>query len=255
MNPNLFDLSGKVALITGSSRGLGLTLAQGLGRAGAAVVLNGVNSDRLAQAAAALAAQNIAVHTAPFDVTQAAQITEQVARIERDIGPIHILVNNAGIQIRRPLEEFAEADWRRMLDVNLTGAFLTAQAVAAGMIARQAGKIINVCSLQSEVGRPTIAPYAASKGGLKMLTRAMTVEWAKHNIQVNAIGPGYFITQMTQPLADDPKFDAWIKGRTPAGRWGQPKELIGTVVYLASDAANFVNGQIIYVDGGLLAAI
>jgi gluconate 5-dehydrogenase len=255
MSSKLFDLNGKLALITGSSRGLGFILAKGLGQAGATVVLNGLNEERLNKAVQTLSGEGIKTYGAAFDITQAKQIEEKVAWIENAVGPIDILVNNAGIQIRTSLEEFAEADWRRILDVNLTGAFLTAQQVVKGMIARQSGKIINICSLQSEVGRPTIAPYAASKGGLKMLTRGMTVDWAKHNIQINGVGPGYFITEMTQALADDPEFDTWLKGRTPAGRWGDPQELVGAVIFLASAASSFINGQIIYVDGGVLAAL
>jgi gluconate 5-dehydrogenase len=178
-----------------------------------------------------------------------------VAELERLGGPIDILVNNAGIHRRAPLVEMTLADWQRVLDVNLTSAFLLARAVAPAMIARRAGKIINICSLNSELARPTIANYAAAKGGLKMLTRAMTVEWAKHNLQVNGIGPGYLLTDLTRTLAENAEFDGWIRGRTPAGRWGQPRELVGAAVFLASAASDFVNGHILYVDGGLLAAL
>jgi len=178
-----------------------------------------------------------------------------VESIEKEIGGIDILVNNAGIQRRHPLENFPDKDWNDLIHTNLSGAFFVRKAVVKGMISRRSGKIINICSMQSEVGRPSIAPYAAAKGGLKMFTRAMTVEWAKYNIQINGLGPGYLITDMTRPLAEDPKFDAWIKGRTPAGRWGDPVELVGTAIFLASEASNFINGQIIYVDGGILAGI
>lgn len=252
---DLFDLTGKVALVTGSSRGLGYTLAEGLGRAGATVVLNGVNAERLDQSVKALAQAGIKAHGAAFDVTDAGQIQQQIARIEGEIGPVEILFNNAGIQIRRPLEQFDEADWRRIFDVNLTGAFLVAKAVAQGMIARRSGKIINICSIQSELARPTIAPYSATKGGLKMLTKGMATDWGRYNIQVNGLAPGYFVTEMTQPLVDDEKFDAWLRGRTPANRWGEPEELVGAAVFLASKASSYINGHILYVDGGILACV
>lgn len=252
---DLFDLTGKVALVTGSSRGLGYTLAEGLGRAGATVVLNGVNAERLDQSVKALAQAGIKAHGAAFDVTDAGQIQQQIARIEGEIGPVEILFNNAGIQIRRPLEQFDEADWRRIFDVNLTGAFLVAKAVSQGMIARRSGKIINICSIQSELARPTIAPYSATKGGLKMLTKGMATDWGRYNIQVNGLAPGYFVTEMTQPLVDDEKFDAWLRGRTPANRWGEPEELVGAAVFLASKASSYINGHILYVDGGMLACV
>jgi gluconate 5-dehydrogenase len=255
MSGNLFDLTGRVALVTGSSRGLGLVMARGLGEAGAAVVLNGRDEGNLARAASDLAAQGLKVHGRAFDVTDASSVERGVAAVERDAGPIDILVNNVGIQRRAPLETMDESAWREVIDVNLTSAFLVTRRAVRGMIERQRGKIINICSLMSEIGRPTTANYAAAKGGLKMLTRAMAVEWARHNIQANAIGPGYFLTEMTQPLAADPKFDAWIRSRTPAGRWGRPEELVGAAVFLASSASDFVNGQIIYVDGGVLAAL
>jgi len=255
MSNSLFDLTGRVALVTGSYRGLGLTVARGLAQAGATVVVNGRDRAKTHDAAAALKRDGLDAHGYPFDVTQADPLAEAIGAIERQVGPVDVLVNNAGINLRAPLAEIPEAAWREVLDVNLTGAFLVARAVVGGMIQRCRGKIINVCSLMSEVGRRTTAAYAASKGGLKMLTRAMAVEWAEHNIQANAIGPGYFLTEMTRPLADDPAFDAWIKSRTPAGRWGDPTELIGPAVFLASDASNFVNGQVLYVDGGLLAAL
>ena len=255
MATGLFDLTGRTALVTGSSRGLGLTLARGLGRAGARVVLSGRDEERLAEAVSALEGEGLAVSGYPFDVADSEQIDRAAGRIESEVGPVDILVNNAGIQRRGRLEEIDESAWREVVDTNLTGAFLVARRLARGMIARRRGKIINICSLMSEVGRPATGPYAASKGGLKMLTKAMAVEWAGHNIQANGIGPGYFITDMTRPLADDPAFDAWVKSRTPAGRWGEPSELVGTVVFLASGASDFVNGQVIYVDGGILASV
>jgi len=255
MSTQLFDLTGRIALVTGSSRGLGLVLARGLAEAGATVVLNGRNEARLAEAVATLKGDGLAASGCAFDVTEAASVDRGVGEIEGGVGPIDILVNNAGIQRRAPLESLDEAAWREVLETNLTGPFLVSRRVVRGMIERQGGKIINICSLMSELGRQTTGNYAASKGGLKMLTRAMAVEWARHNIQANGIGPGYFLTEMTRQLADDPAFDAWIRGRTPAGRWGDPAELVGAAVFLASAASDFVNGQILYVDGGILAAL
>jgi gluconate 5-dehydrogenase len=253
-NP-LFDLSGRTALITGSSQGIGLALAQGLATAGARLILNGRDEKKLAEAAAALRRGGAEVATARFDVTDAAEIATALARVQTEFAPIDVLVNNAGIHRRAPLAEMTETQFREVIDTNLTSAFLVTRAVAPQMITRGSGKIINVCSLMSEVGRPTTGNYAAAKGGLKMLTRAMAVEWARHNLQINGIGPGYILTALTKPLADDPEFDRWIRGRTPAGRWGLPEELVGAAVFLAAPASNFVNGQILYVDGGLLAAI
>jgi gluconate 5-dehydrogenase len=255
MTMRLFDLGGKIGLITGSSRGLGLVMAKGLAQAGATVVLNGRNEERLLKAVASLQSEGLRASGYAFDVNRKEQVTEQISLIEKKFGQIDILVNNAGIQIRGPLEEFKEENFRQLLDVNLTGVFLVSQAVARGMIRRKTGKIINICSLQSEVGRQTIAPYAASKGGLKMLTKGMAVDWGRYNIQTNGIGPGYFITDITKPLADDADFDRWLKSRTPANRWGDPQEILGALIFLASDASNFINGQIIYVDGGILASL
>jgi gluconate 5-dehydrogenase len=265
-NP-LFDLTGRTALITGSSQGIGLALARGLAQAGASVVLNGRDETKLAAAAEALRAELVSsatggatattarVTTAAFDVTDSAAIGRAVARIEAEFAPIDILINNAGIQRRAPLAEMTEAQWREVLDANLTSVFLVARAVAPRMIARGAGKIINTCSVMSEVSRPTIANYAAAKGGLKMLTRAMAVEWAKHGLQCNGLGPGYIVTELNRALVENVEFNKWICGRTPAGRWGKPEELAGAAVFLASGASDFVNGQILYVDGGLLAAL
>ena len=252
---SLFDLTGRTALVTGSSQGLGLSFARGLAQAGAALVLNGRDEKKLAATADVLRAEGLRVATAAFDVTNGAAAMREIARIETDVAPIDILVNNAGIHRRAPLEEMTEAQWREVIDTNLTSAFLVARALAPRMIARRAGKIINVCSLMSEIGRPTTGNYAAAKGGLKMLTRAMAVEWAKHNLQINGIGPGYFATELTKPLVENPEFNAWVCKRTPAGRWGQPEELVGAAVFLASRASDFVNGQILYVDGGMLAAV
>ena len=252
---NMFNVKGKTALVTGSSRGLGYILARGLAGAGVRVILNGRNPEQLEKARASLAAKGLETEAVSFDISDSSSIQSGIEEILSRIGDIDILVNNAGVQFRAPLEDFPEDEWRKILDINLTGAFLVSKAVAAGMKERGRGKIINICSLQSDLGRATIAPYAASKGGLKMLTRGMTVDWAKYGIQINGIGPGYFATEMTKPLKDDPKFDAWICGRTPAGRWGDPAELIGTLLFLSSSASDFVNGQLIYVDGGITAAI
>lgn len=253
-NP-LFDLTGRTALVTGSSQGLGLAFARGLAQSGAAIVLNGRDAAKLAAAADALRAEGARVTTAVFDVTDGAACASAVAKIEAEFAPIDILVNNAGIQRRAPLVEMTEEQWRAVIDTNLTSAFLVARAVAPRMIARGAGKIINICSVMVEVSRPTIGNYAAAKGGLKMLTRAMAVEWAKHGLQCNGIAPGYFVTELTKVLVENAEFNQWICGRTPAGRWGQPHELAGAAVFLASRASDFVNGQILTVDGGLLAAL
>jgi gluconate 5-dehydrogenase len=251
----LFDLKGKTALITGSSQGIGFALAKGLAEAGAAVVLNGRNKEKLSKAADVLTTLGAKVGTAAFDVTSGEATAAGIEKVEAEFAPIDILVNNAGILRRAPLLELTEAQWREVLDTDLTSAFLLAKAVAPRMITRGGGKIINICSLMSEAGRPTTGGYAAAKGGLKMLTRAMATEWAKHNLQINGIGPGYMLTELTKPLADNPEFSRWLMARTPAGRWGRPEELVGAAVFLSSRASDFVNGQIIYVDGGILAAL
>jgi len=255
MGERLFDLTDRIALITGSTRGLGLAVARGLCRAGALVVLNGRDEARLQEAVADLTAEGLQAQGRAFDVTNSRQVDGAVAAIEEQTGPIDILFNNAGLHRRGPLEQLTDRQWQEVIDVNLSGAFHVARAVVGGMIRRGRGKIVNICSLMSEVGRETTGSYAAAKGGLKMLTRAMTVEWGRHNIQVNGIGPGYFRTRLTERLQADAEFDAWLKNRTPAGRWGEPDDLIGPAVFLASDASNFVNGQILYVDGGILASL
>ena len=255
MTTDLFSVQQKTALFTGSSQGLGLALAQGLGRAGATIILNGRDQDKLNRAVESFRAAEIATHGYAFDVRDEQAVTEGIDNIESQVGPIDILFNNAGVMIRNPLHDFSLADWHTTLGVNLTGVFLVSKCVARGMIKRRAGKIINICSMQSEMSRPTIAPYAASKGGLKMLTRGMATDWGKYNIQANGLGPGYFRTEITKPLYEDPKFDAWLRGRTPANRWGELEELTGAALFLSSKASDFVNGHILYVDGGLLACL
>jgi len=252
-NLDLFSLEGKRALVTGSSRGLGLAIAEGLGRAGATVVLNGRNADRLDAALRALKRKRLAAHALVFDVTDEVRVAAAVAEIEREVGPLDILVNNAGTTFRAPAHEFPTERWRDVIATNLDGVFFVSRAVGARMIRRRRGKIINISSLLSEAARPTISAYAASKGAVKMLTRALAVEWAKYNIQVNAIGPGYFDTELNRPLVQDEDFDAWVRSNTPAGRWGRPNDLVGAAVFLASSASDFVTGQTLYVDGGWLA--
>ena len=251
----MFDLSGKTALITGASRGLGFAIAKGFCHQGAAVILNGRNPETLETSAGELRAEGGVVYTSCFDVTNSDAIKVAVADIEANIGAIDILVNNAGIQHRQLLLDLPEADWRRVLETNLTAPFLVARSVAPGMVQRKSGKIINICSLTSELGRANVAPYATAKGGLKMLTKSMAVEWAKDNVQVNGIGPGYFLTEMNTALVEDDKFNSWVCNRTPAGRWGEPDELSGAAIFLASQESNYVNGQVIYVDGGFLSSM
>jgi gluconate 5-dehydrogenase len=255
MSDGLFDLTGRLALVTGSSRGIGSTLARGLARAGADIVLNSRDGQTCAAVAEELGRGGFRVHVRPFDVTVPESVGEGVAGIEETIGPIEVLVNNVGMQHRTPLVEFPYAVWQQLLTVNLTSAFLVGQAVGRRMVTRGHGKIINVHSLQSELARPGIAPYAATKGGLKMLTQSMCAEWARYGVQANGIGPGYFVTPLTQSLKDNPEFDAWLCTRTPAGRWGELEDLVGATVFLASRASDFVNGQTIYVDGGISAVI
>jgi gluconate 5-dehydrogenase len=251
----LFDLAGKVALVTGSSRGIGNALAFGLAEAGAHVVINARNPADVDRALAALRSAGHRAGAFVFDVTKPDQVETAINEIEATVGPIDICVNNAGIQRRAPLHEITPELWSEVLDNNLTSAFLVGTAVARKMMPRQHGKIINICSIMSAVGRPTTGAYTASKGGLKMLTQAMCADWARFGLQINGIGPGYFHTELTQPLVDDPVFNGWVTQRTPAGRWGTTDELVGAAVFLASRASNFVNGQIIYVDGGLLAVV
>lgn len=252
---DLFSLHGRRALITGSGRGIGLTLARGLGAAGAELVLNDIDPIRLEAAVDGLRNANIKASGLVFDVTRADQIEAALASIRGPDAAIDILINNAGIHQRAPLESMSLEAWQAVINVNLTSAFLVTRAIVLGMLRRGGGKIINICSLNSEISRPTIANYSAAKGALKMLTRAMAVEWGGRNVQANGIAPGYMRTAMTDVLTIDPIWDRYICSRTPAGRWGDPAELIGAAVFLASPAANFVNGQILTVDGGLLAAL
>ncbi len=251
----LFDLSGKNALITGSSRGIGYALAEGLAEAGARVIINGTRQEGIDAAVARLAAAGLNAIGCRFDVLSPDGVKEGIAHIETKIGPLDILVNNAGIQRRVPLLECPEETWQEVIDVNLTSVFRVGREVARYMVARGRGKIINICSLQSELGRFSIAPYAASKGGVRMLTRNMCAEWAQHNIQVNGIGPGYYKTELTKALVENEEFSAWLCKRTPANRWGDPAELKGAAIYLAAPASDFVNGHILYVDGGLSAVV
>lgn len=252
----VFDLSGRIALVTGSSRGIGNIVARALAEAGATVVLNGVDPARLAAAADALAADlGRDVPARAFDVTDPAAIIVAIADIEAEVGPIEILVNNAGVQHREPLLEVALADWDRVLAVDLTSAFLVGREVARRMIGRGHGKIVNIASVQADLARPTIGPYTAAKGGLRNLTRAMAAEWAASGLQINAVAPGYIHTEMTQPLVDDPEFNTFIVRRTPAGRCGTPGDLAGPVVWLSSAGSDFVNGQVIFVDGGMTVVV
>lgn len=251
----LFDLKGKLAVVTGSSRGIGFALARALASAGARVILNGRDPASLSTAALRLAAEGCDIVVRSFDVTDPAVVASAIDRIELDVGPIDILVNNAGYQHRAPLEQFPLDQWRLLVELNLHAAFYVGQAVARHMIERRRGKIINICSVQSELARPSIAPYAATKGALKMLTKGMCADWAHYGMQINALAPGYLRTELTRPLVENADFSAWLTKRTPTGRWGIPEDLAGPCVFLASAAADFVNGQILFVDGGLTSVV
>jgi gluconate 5-dehydrogenase len=249
-----FDLSGRAALVTGAGSGLGLAIARGLAQAGARVAINGRNREKLAAAVATLAGEAIAVQAFAFDVADERGVAEGVAAVEHALGPLDILVNNAAVNQRQPLEQFSLADWRALQTINVDGPFLATRAVIPGMKARRRGKIVNICSLASDLGRPHIVAYATSKGGLRMLTRALAVELAPFNVQVNGIAPGFFRTEMNAPLISNAEFSAWVERRTPAGRWGDLAEIAGAAVFLASDAADYVSGHILHVDGGFAAA-
>ena len=257
MKDSLFDLEGKVALVTGATHGLGMAMAKGLGLAGASVIINGNSSqEKIERAVAEFLSLGINAKGYRFDVTDEQAVIASVKKIESEVAPIDILVNNAGIIKRIPLVDMKVEAFEEVLKIDLTSPFIVSKAVALGMIARKRGKIINICSMMSELGRNTVGAYAAAKGGLKMLTKNMSVEWAKHNVQINGIGPGYFATEQTKPIrVDGHPFNDFIIGRTPAERWGNPEDLQGTTVFLSSEASDFVNGQIIYVDGGILATI
>ncbi|WP_457279259.1 SDR family oxidoreductase [Polaromonas sp. P5_D5] len=251
----MFSLDGRLALVTGSSGGIGFALARGLGQAGAAVVLNGRDGLKLERAANTLRSEGLIIHTRVFDVTQASAAQAAVDDIESSIGPVHILVNNAGMQRRMALQDFPAEDWHELMRTNVDSVFFVGQAVARKMIERRSGKIINICSVQSELGRPNIAPYMASKGAVKMLTKGMAIDWGPYGIQVNGLGPGYFKTELTEKLVADEQFSAWLTARTPSRRWGEVAELAGAAVFLASDASSFVNGHVLYVDGGVTATL
>lgn len=253
----LFDLTGRLALVTGSSQGIGLALARGLAQAGAAVVLNGRDTEKLGRAAATLRGEGLAaIETAAFDVTDSQAVEAGVAAIEARLGPIGILVNNAGVNLRGALHEMPDETWHTVIATNLHSAFYGARAVARRMIARgRGGKIINTCSVMSVMGRATTGPYTATKGALGMLTKAMCADWARHGIQCNAIAPGYFATELTAPLKNDQAFNDWLTRRTPAGRWGEMPELAGAAIFLASDASSYVNGHLLFVDGGMTAVL
>lgn len=249
------DLSGRVGLVTGAYRGLGFAIARGLARAGATVLLNGRRPAELESAAQALRQEHLRADVAPFDVADPEAIGAGVAAAAKAHGPIDILVNNAGIQRRHAFATFPKEDWDALIATNLTAPFLVSQAVLPGMIARKAGKIVHIASLMSDLARPSVVPYTATKGGVRQLTRGMAVELAPHNVQVNAIAPGYFATEMNRALIDDAEFNAWVCKRTPAGRWGDPDEIGGLAVFLASPAADYITGQLIVIDGGMSVAL
>lgn len=253
---NLFDLTGKTALITGSTRGLGFAYAEGLAKAGASVILNGTSEPHMNSALEKLNAQGLNARGFLFNVASEEAIERVFSQLDAENVHVDIVINNAGIQFRKPMLELALSDWQRVLDVNLTSAFLVARAAARRMVDRKSGgKIINIGSLTSEAARATVAPYTAAKGGIKLLTKSMAAEWAAYNIQSNGIGPGYILTDMNAALVENEAFDQWVRNSNPSGRWGKPEELIGTAVYLASGASDYVNGQMIYVDGGWLATL
>ena len=251
----LFDLTGKTALITGSSQGIGFALARGLGSAGATLVLNGRDKDKLAGAVDTLAGEGFTVHSLPFDATDHGAVQAAVDGFEAATGPIDILVNNAGMQFRTPLEDYPADMFAKLLATNISTVFNVGQACARHMIKRGAGKIINIASVQTALARPGIAPYTATKGAVGNLTKGMATDWAQHGLQCNAIAPGYFDTPLNEALVNDPKFSAWLENRTPAGRWGNVEELVGACIFLSAPASSFVNGHTLFVDGGITASL
>ena len=255
MSLPFFDLSGKVALVTGAYRGLGFAIASGLARAGARVILNGRKQAELEKAVGKLRDESLQADVSVFDVTDRAAVRAAVDAIVAKHGAVDILFNNAGIQRRGPMVDFAAADWDAVIATNLTAPFIVSQAVLPSMIAKKRGKIVHIASLISDLARPNIVPYAAAKGGVRQLTRGMAVELAPHNIQVNAIAPGYFATEMNTALLADQQFTAWVNKRTPAGRWGNPPEIAGLAVFLASSASDYVTGQLMFIDGGMSVAL
>jgi len=257
MSINLFDLTGKTALITGATHGLGMAMAKGIGNAGAKIVVNGNSSQaKLDDAVATYKESGIEAYGYLFDVTDEVAVKENIEKIEKEVGSIDILVNNAGIIKRTPLVDMEVDDFKAVVDVDLVAPFIVSKHVVKGMIERKSGKIINICSMMSELGRNSVGAYAAAKGGLKMLTQNMATEWAKYNIQTNGIGPGYFATSQTEPIrVDGHPFNDFIVNRTPSGKWGDPDDLQGAAIFLSSRASDFVNGQVVYVDGGILATI
>ncbi len=257
MGNELFGLVGKIALVTGGTHGLGMAMAKGLGRAGATIVINGNSSQqKIDEALAIYRNEGINAVGYKFDVTNETEVVSNIAAIQGEVGQIDILVNNAGIIKRTPLEHMEVADFKQVIEVDLVAPFIMSKHVVQGMIQKKSGKIINICSMMSELGRNTVGAYAAAKGGLKMLTQNMATEWAKHNIQINGIGPGYFATSQTEPIrVDGHPFNEFILNRTPAAKWGNPDDLAGAAIFLASRASDFVNGHILYVDGGILATI
>jgi len=255
MAQGLFDLADRIAPVTGASRGIGLALARGLAEAGATVVLNGRDAGRLAEAASRLAGSGFAAGTAGFDVAEAASVEGAVTDIEARLGPIGILVNNAGISRRGPAVEMRDEAWREVMSTNLDAVFFVARAVGRHMVARGTGKVINIGSGLGEVARPNAAPYVASKGAVHLLTRALCAEWARHGVQVNALAPGWVETELTRPLFENPEFADAVRRRTPAGRWGRVEDLVGAAVFLAAPASDFVNGHVLIVDGGMLSVI
>jgi gluconate 5-dehydrogenase len=257
MGSSLFDIKGKIALVTGSTHGLGMAMAKGLGHAGATIIINGNSSQpKIDEAVLEFKNEGITAFGYKFNVANESEVIEAISKIETEVGPIDILINNAGIIKRIPLIEMEVSDFKEVVDIDLVSPFIVSKHVAKGMITRQQGKIINICSMMSELGRNGVGAYAAAKGGLKMLTKNMATEWAKHNVQVNGIGPGYFATTQTEPIrVDGHPFNEFIINRTPAAKWGNPDDLSGAAIFLSSKASDFVNGHILYVDGGILATI